>query len=389
MTCGAMAGVDYSSIDLRAIEDCLMSTGVFDSVRLYPEGDLLIIEVAETDSRPGRVEGTISYVAQDGLTAELSFEQYNLFPSTYGALHLMYNTEVRSFDANLYRTDIRGEGLDLGLDLIARESDYDDQSYSHRSIRFEPYLAWMPDDDLRLEAGLGLRQQRMGNVDANASALVRQEAKDSQNTAPYLRFSLDFTSSTGLEGERADWARPGYSIALDQFFWNLGGSDPLSDTRFELQAQLPISETLRLQSGVRGGMVSGLSGNATRSIDRFFPGADTFRGFAPRGVGPRDSGDALGGNKFLVSYVELQRDFGEIFGSGMRGGIFFETGAAWGLDDTLNGQINDGWQNRSSIGLSLTFEVGETPVALYVAEPLRKQPGDEVQVFGLGFTARF
>lgn len=44
---------------------------------------------------------------------------------------------------------------------------------------------------------------------------------------------------------------------------------------------------------------------------------------------------------------------------------------------------------RSSSGLSLTFDVAEIPVSLYLAKPLRKQSGDETQAFGLSFSARF
>jgi len=389
MTCGAVANVDYLDIELQAIEDCLMSTGVFETVRLYPEHNALVIEVKEVDSRPGHIGGAISYVAQDGLVGELSFERYNLLPNTYGALHLAFNSEVRRIDANIYRADLFGESLDFGVDVIGKQAEYNDRNFSERSLQVEPFLAWTPNESFRIEAGLGMRDHKMYNVGAIASPLLFLEATPDGIQAPYARFGLNFSHTIPLEKERENWAVPGYSIRLEQYFWNLGTDDLLSDTRIELLAQVPVASGFRFQTGLRLGTVTGLSGNDTRSINRFFPGADTFRGFAPRGIGPRDGTDVLGGNHYFIGTLEVQHDFGNVMNLPLRGGIFFESGASWGLDNTLGGSIDDSWKGRSSVGVSLVFEIEQTSLSLYLAKPLRKVYGDETQAFGLGFTSTF
>lgn len=386
-TCDARPGADYAEFDLRAIEDCLMLTGVFERVQLRGEGDTLLIDVTEIDNRPGRIEGAVSYITQDGFLAEASYEQYDLLPGTFGSAHLSFNRQVRELQGHLYRSDAFGDTLDLGLDTIWRETDYDDRSYSDGGFRIEPYLAWTPTEDFRLEAGLGWRDYRMYDVENDASLLLQREKTDGIS-APYTRLALTFgASAESVFGE--DWARPAYSIELQQYFWNLGTDDALSDSRVELRARSPLAPELRLLTTLRGGSITGLHGNDTRATDRFFPGADTFRGFAPRGIGPRDGDDMLGGNKYFVASFELQHDFGTVLSLPLRGGVFLDTGAAWGLDDTLDGQIDDSRHMRSSSGLSLTFDVAEIPVSLYLAKPLRKQSGDETQAFGLSFSARF
>lgn len=385
-TCGAMPGINYLEVELRAIEDCLMSTGAFTQVALYPEQDALVIDVEEVDDRPGRIEGVLSYVSQDGLVAEISLEQYNLFPKTYGALHLSYNSEIKRYDAALYRSELFGPDLDFGVDLVGKDLTYDDQSYSEESLRVEPYLAWTPTEETRYEAGLGLRSYRMYDVDAGASALIAAEASD-KITAPYLRFAAQYASRPTPSDDTA--TRFGYALEFEQYFWNLGSDDALSDTRVSLTAEWPIANELRLVTGIRAGTVAGLQGNATRSIDRFFPGADGFRGFAPRGVGPRDGTDALGGNHYAVGVVELQKDLGTLGAIPARGGIFVEAGSVWGLDDTLGATIDDGWNTRSSVGLSLTMELGNVPVSIYLAKPIQSLPGDRSQSFGFSIGARF
>ncbi|MBN7787136.1 BamA/TamA family outer membrane protein [Ponticoccus gilvus] len=384
MTCGAMPGVDYADYELRAIEDCLMSTGVFEAVSLFPEGEALVIEVAEIDNRPGRIEAAVSYVSDAGVVGELSFEQYNLFPDTYGALHLSFNAEVKALEAHLYRADAFSETLDFGIDLVAREAHLDDTNYSERGVRAEPYLAWTPDEQARLELGLGWRSYRMYDVDSAASALLLRE-ETGEISAPYLRMSAVYSGGGGDEAAGA----LEYGLRLDHYLWNIGTGEALSDSRLEASMTQPFGGSYRLLGTVRAGSVTGLNGNDTRAVDRFFPGADSFRGFAPRGIGPLDGDDRLGGNSYLVGSVEVQRDIGKVLSLPMQAGLFVEAGSAWGLDDTLNGAIDDDWHTRASAGLSLSFEVANTPVSLYVATPLREKSGDKTQAIGLSFTTRF
>jgi outer membrane protein insertion porin family len=388
MTCGAEAGIEYIDLELRAIEDCLMSTGVFETVSLFREGDTLVIDVQELDTRPGRIDATLAYVSQDGVTGSLSYERYNLFDRTYGAVNLEFGAEVQRYSLNLFRTEAFETDFDLGFELAGGRDDYDDRSYTHESLRAETYLGWALSPSTRFEAGIGYRDHRLYDLDPAASALLVLEQTDGIS-APYVRLGLRHEQIAPAEDGKENWDQFGYRISLDQYFWNIGSDDPLSDTRLETQMQFPLASNMRLLFGFDAGAVSGTSGNATRAIDRFYPGADTFRGFAPRGIGPRDGTDALGGNTFVKASIELQRDFGEVYRTPFHAGIFLDTGASWGLDDTLGGTIDDSWQRRSSLGLSVVFDVGKTPVSLYVATPIEHQPGDERQVFGLSLSTRF
>ncbi|QDY70711.1 BamA/TamA family outer membrane protein (plasmid) [Qingshengfaniella alkalisoli] len=386
MTCGTAAGIDYLEFELRAIEDCLMSTGVFEAVQLYEENGSLIIEVEEIEMRPGRVEGALSYDTQDGAVLSFSFERYNLFPDTFGALHLDLGRETHRYSAALYRADALGPALDAGIDLEGYRTDYDDLRYKEDSLRGDIFLAWTPSDRVRAEVGAGYRDHRMEDVEDGASELLLTE--EASVDAPYLRLALDYVSLLGEQQDEPE-IQPGVSLRLDQYFWNIGTDDPLSDTRAELVYRMPLSPDMRVLLGLNGGYVQGLDDNATRAIDRYFPGANTFRGFAPRGIGPRDDDDVLGGNRFLVGSLELQRDLGDLLGHSLRGGIFVETGGVWGLDDTLNGQIDDDWHRRSTVGVSATFDVANTPVSLYLAHPVEKEADDNAQLFGLSISATF
>lgn len=383
-TCGAEPGVYMEDIELRAIEDCLMSTGVFETVRLSAEGDTLVIAVTEVEQSPGRVEASVFHVSDKGLTGSLSYEQYNLLPDTFGAVHLEFSRDVTSVDASLYRPDLLGKDLDGGIDLKWEHSDFEDLAFSVRNVQAAAYMAWTPGDNLRVEYGLGFRAHKMDGIDADASALLRSEADSIE--APFLRLGLTYT--TPVEGQDGKPTPRGASVELDQYLWNIGTDDLLSETRLRLDGRQSLGDKLELLVGLSGGVVVGLSDNDTRAIDRFYPGGDTFRGFAPRGIGPVDAGDMLGGNRYLIGSVELRRAF-KFHDREFHGGLFYDIGSVWDLDNDLGGRINDGWHTRSSVGLSLTFDLANTPVSLYVAEPLKHQPGDDRQSFGIRISARF
>ncbi|AJE48852.1 BamA/TamA family outer membrane protein [Celeribacter indicus] len=384
MTCGAQAGVPYLDLELRAIEECLMSTGVFETVALSAEGDVLVISVKELNTRPGRIEASLAYASEDGLIASLFFERYNLFPGTYGSLKLDYNPEVKRATSRFYRAEFR-ENLDLGLDLGYGELSFDDLSYTHENKQIEAYLVWTPRENLRLTGGIGYRDHSQTGIEADASPLIARE-EISGLDAPFLHLGVAHASFSETEDR---WHAVGYSVSFDQYFWNLGTEDEIFDSRLETRSYVPLGDRWRMLISVSAGTVDGAGDNDTRAVDRFFPAADRFRGFAPRGVGPRDGDDPLGGNTFAVSSFEVQRRFDDVFNAPLVAGAFVDTGASWGLDDTLGGTVDDRRYRRTSVGLSVSFDVGSAPVSLYVAEPVEQEDGDDEQIFGLSVRTAF
>lgn len=385
MTCGAVEGVPYLAIELRAIEDCLMSTGVFETVTLIPVDDVLVISVQEIDTSPGRFEASLSYDSQDGVVGGVFYEQYNLFPDTYGSVQLSYNSDVQRATARLFKVDAIGEGIALGVNVGWEERYFSDRSYASDIQQIETYLAWTMGQGTDLKMGLGYRNYSLFDVADTAGELVKTE-ETTGISGPFLHFGLAKTSLSETQTGWGDWA---YGFGMEQYFWNLGSGETLSDFRFESQSYVPLSSTWRVLISLDAGAISGLDGNPTRVLDRTALGANRFRGFAPRGVGPQENGTALGGNKFAVSSIELQHNFENTIEAPLTGGLFFESGAAWGLDETLGDTIDDGFYRRSTVGLSLSFDVGTSPVSLYLATPLSKQNGDEEQVFGINFSSSF
>lgn len=373
--CGITTEQSFTGPTVAAMRDCLMSTGQFKNVAFTPKGDTMHVVVEELNTRPGRVEVGLKYDSEAGPIGTVYFERYNLFPSTFGALELTFSDEHYGMEANLYRKDAFAGGWDAGLDLHVSESNFDDQSFTHRRATIEPFIARQFDDRSRVEIGLGYRSDIIRDVSVLSSPHIISEA--GSRRAAYLRLSYDYDAD--------DW-----SFAAKQYFFGLGSGDIVSQTLLQAEKTFAlVPDDLGLTFSAKGGHAASLKGEAPRITDRFLIGGSEFRGFAPRGVGARSGADNLGGESFVVLSAELKKDIGDLFGTTAQIGGFVDVGSAWGLSNTLGGTIDDSFKWRSAVGLSLTLDIGRVPVSLYIAEPISKEPGDKEQNFGISISTRF
>ncbi|WP_051910032.1 BamA/TamA family outer membrane protein [Paenirhodobacter enshiensis] len=381
--CDIAPGTDYSDEDLHRIETCLTGSGVFTAARVSAEGKTLVVDVTEKPLRPGRVSFGIAYDSDDGIVGSVFFERYNLFPNTYGSIDMRLGAESQSLATTAYYSGDTPGRLDFGLDAGFLNTTYDDQSFDHRVARVEGYLAHVDPAFGRFEGGLGYRRDSLDNVDADASALIR--AEEGSVVRPYTRFSYSVHSDQSVSTLTA----PAYEIRFDQYFWNIGDEHALADSRVSMQSSFPLAADTLLMLSFQGGALTRQGSASTRIVDRYQLGGAMFRGFSPRGIGPKDGGDFLGGNYFSVSSIDVQRSVGEVFHTPTRIGAFASAGSVWGLNDTLGGAIDDGEKLRSAVGVSVTFDVHGAPLSLYLAKATEKEKGDDTQSFGLSFSARF
>ena len=369
--CPVEAGARLSGDDLAATEECLMATGAFRSAKAEVVGKTLVLEVEELNTRPGRLEFGIGYDSAQGAYASALYERYNLLPGVFGGLELRLGEELRSAKSYLFSKEAIG-GYDVGLDMAHLEVKGEDYGFTHRRFSFEPYLATDLGEGLRAEMGLGYRKDQMSRIEPGASAFFR--AEEGLREAPYLRISLKHAQPTEAEAKVKSNAR------IDYVLWGLGKSDRQVTLTAEGETRIALDETYSLGLRVGGGMVRGRNDTGTRTIDRFTLGGAALRGFAHRGVGPNDRGWQLGGENYLVASVGVDRKIGEVFGAPATVGLFADAGSAWGFEGAPE-LGKRAW--RSSVGASLTLDLGGVPVSAYLAKPLSKQPGDKTQYFGL------
>jgi outer membrane protein insertion porin family len=133
----------------------------------------------------------------------------------------------------------------------------------------------------------------------------------------------------------------------------------------------------------------------SRVNDRFNIRSQQMRGFEPYGIGPREIGvsatqdDALGGNYFAVARFEAEFPLGLPEEYGIDGGIFFDIGSVWGLDQTSANVLYEDFSLRQVIGFSLFWETPVGPMRFNFSKALKKEQFDKEQNFDFTLEARF
>src|SRR5262249_12216950 len=158
---------------------------------------------------------------------------------------------------------------------------------------------------------------------------------------------------------------------------------------------------------LQGGNLSGYGNDSNlRMLDHFKLGPELVRGFAPAGIGPRDTtlgttNDALGGTNYWGASVEMQVPFfflpKEV---GMGGAVYSDAGSLWGYkgptfdpvtgvgmfcnNNTTIGDCSGGMVIRSSVGVGLIWDSPFGPLRFDVAYPITKASYDHTQIFRFG-----
>lgn len=167
---------------------------------------------------------------------------------------------------------------------------------------------------------------------------------------------------------------------------------------YQFQQYVPVTKAVTFAFNTELGWGKGLGGNAYPIFKNFYAGGlGSVRGFEQGSLGPRateyigpngsiekysgGSYSYLGGNKKAVMNFELIAPFpGAGNDKTLRWFTFVDVGTIYGDKEQTRGLgvINaDGMRASAGIGLSWISPLG--PLRLAWANPIRKQPGDELQ----------
>lgn len=145
--------------------------------------------------------------------------------------------------------------------------------------------------------------REVAGVDDTASPLVREEAGHSWKTALRHEFSVDTRDEAPMPTEGTFFAMTS-EVTLPM----LGDvSFAKGETEAQVHAPLGTSGTV-LSLSSRAGLILPRRGKRVQVQDRFFlGGSNSFRAFRPRGAGPRDGQDAVGGEAFYTASAMLSK----------------------------------------------------------------------------------
>jgi outer membrane protein insertion porin family len=280
--------------------------------------------------------------------------------------------------------------------------------------------------DLRDTADKGLGQVCVLGLQG-VSAVICDEV--GARTTSSLGHSLIFNSLDNNQKPNR-----GQRFIFSQDFAGLGGSVKYLRNTAQYDYFVPVIGKWVLRFGVEGGHILGWGNRTEQDIrnnpvtnpsrvrlnDRFFLGTPQFRGYAFRGVGPREAfpvldtagnivrdangsieyqkdtngriiGDALGGQTYYKGTAELRVPLGQAASElGLQAAAFFDIGSLWKVDinpavippgEQANRILGNSPKPRMAVGIGVSWNSPFGPFRIDISKPLNKQPGDQTETF--------
>ncbi len=397
-------GDAFNSREVRDAEDRIKGLGYFKTATVSvrpgstPQQALIGVQVEEQPTGSLNLGGAFS--SSEGFTAQISVIERNFLgrgqtvSGSISASAENQNIEIGFTEPALYDRDLLA-----GFNLYWRETDYDEQTFQTSSYGFEPRIGFPVSENGRLTLRYRISRDDIYDVEDDTSLIIINEEGPQWMSAVGATYSYDRRNSV------VD-PTAGFILTLSEDLAGLGGDVRQSKTRGTARAYTSyFEEALVLSAELEGGAI--FSDSGTRITERFNSGGDSFRGFARNGIGPRDFcevgecvapgqddvevDEALGGNFYSVLRLDASFPLGLPEQYGIYGGLFSDWGSLWGLDDTNGsmGVVNDGFEMRGSVGVSLFVDTAFAPLRFNYAIPVKEVDGDVVERFRFTLQTRF
>ena len=389
----AAEGDPFSARRIRQATDRIRSLGFFETVDVSArEGkrkDSVIVDVLVKEKPTGSVSLGGSYSTSSGFGLLLEYAERN-FLGRGQDFRLKYNSGVgsRTYSLGFIEPEFLSPGLSLGLSSKFTETEKENSNYDTTILDVSPQVSFPISDYSKLSVSIGYNETELRNA-VNVGSIIQNEVDLGQDERAYSRIA--YTYNTLRDGLDPNF---GVLFKLSQEVSGFTGDGESSKTSALARLQRKIlNEEVLVKGTLEGGVLD--YGNS-RVTDRFFLGSALMRGFEPGGIGPREIvnegeviNDALGGNTFAVLRLEAEFPLGLPEEYGIDGGIFFDVGNLWSLDNISEDVIYDDGSWRSVLGASLFWKTPIGPLRFNFSRPLKKETFDREQNFDLTIRTQF
>lgn len=389
----AAEGDPFSARRIRQATDRIRSLGFFETVDVSArEGkrkDSVIVDVLVKEKPTGSVSLGGSYSTSSGFGLLLEYAERN-FLGRGQDFRLKYNSGVgsRTYSLGFIEPEFLSQGLSLGLSSKFTETEKENSNYDTTILDVSPQVSFPISDYSKLSVSIGYNETELRNA-VNVGSIIQNEVDLGQDERAYSRIA--YTYNTLRDGLDPNF---GVLLKLSQEVSGFTGDGESSKTSALARMQRKIlNEEVLVKGTLEGGVLN--YGNS-RVTDRFFLGSALMRGFEPGGIGPREIvnegeviNDALGGNTFAVLRLEAEFSLGLPEEYGIDGGIFFDVGNLWSLDNISEDVIYDDGSWRSVLGASLFWKTPIGPLRFNFSRPLQKETFDREQNFDLTIRTQF
>jgi len=404
-------GDAFNANKLQRSKERLKNLGFFKKVETNtaqgssPDKTVVTVEVEEQST--GELSLGLGFSTTDGPLADITLRERN-FLGRGEDLRIGTVVSFRSQQIDLSFTEpyFLDSNIAAGWDLFEIKTSPTASFFSGTTPAYQQFsyggslrAGYQLTDCLRQTLKYTARSDEITDVQSDAALFIQ------------LQQGTHTTSEIGqvlLYDRRDDRINPtsGYYASVGDDFAGVGFGIDYVRNKVNAGYYYPVAPGWVLGLTGEAGDIFGWNGEQVLLQDRFFVGGDNLRGFAPAGIGPRDtvSQDALGGNKYYTGSVTLGVPLGLPKELGMSGRVWSDFGSLWGNDQKNQNftaaelasepggatpQIADNPAIRVSAGVGLTWVSPVGPVRLDLGLPIKRESYDKSQFFRVSFGTKF
>lgn len=292
----------------------------------------------------------------------------------------------RASEYNLSFTEpyFLGRPLSAGVDLFRTEEDYQDEgSYDSESTGGRVRFGWNYTDDFSQYARYTLRQDKISNVDRDASIYVKRE--EGSYTASVIGQTLVYDKRDSSVNPKE-----GYYLSFGNDVAGAGGDEKYLKFDAKAYSYYTLADYYTFKFFVNGGYITAYgSDDNVRLMNRYYLGGSTLRGFEFAGIGARDkyTDDALGGNWMIYSGAEMSFPIG-LDELGIKGRTFVDMGMLGKPDDIDRQIVEYSSSPRVAAGFGFGWQSPMGQIDVDIAFPIVKEDYDKTEAFRLNFGTR-
>jgi outer membrane protein insertion porin family len=373
-----------------------------------PDKVRLIVEVVEKST--GSLTFSVGYSSVETVVGSVGVSERNLFGRGWQAkLNTTLSFKKQQVDFSFTEPYFMGMPIAAGIDVFATKTDNQNaSSYSSEQIGGALRVGFRLDEysSVNLKYLLAWRDVSAVNVATSSPAVIEEDGSTLKSAlgATYTYDDLD-NPQRPTSGLRAQ---------LETEVAGLGGDTYYGSVEGHLWWFYPFfDEKVVLKLEANAGHIEGFNGKDVPLQDRFFKGADTFRGFAKSGLGPKQIGndgvyDSIGASTYAIATAEVTFPLWGIPETwGLEGAVFTDVGTVFGTNEQsiaasvgncvgnaavpYNGPctVSDSSALRAAIGAGLVWQSPFGPLRIDAAYPILKEDFDQTEKFRFSIGTRF
>ena len=381
-------GDAFNSAKLRRSRQRIQNLGFFEKVNVErlpgsaPDKTVLKVDVEEKST--GQLSFGAGFSSTNGVLGDIGVTENNFLGKGQSvSLKLTVAARKSEIDFSFTEPYFLDREIRAGFDLFRVSQDLQDfSSYDSDRTGFNLRAGYNITEDLSQGWRYGFRISKISDIDDEASTLIKDAAGTETTSEIVHTLTYDKRDSRISPTE-------GYFVRTQNGFAGLGGSIRHLRNTGTVGKYYPLADQLVLSFIGEAGYIVGI-GEDVNVLERFFVGGDNLRGFASRGVGPRDinTDDSLGGEWRYTGTVQLDFPIGLPAELGVGGRAFADIGSAGQLSPSAS-FVEDTGSLRMGIGTGVTWKSPFGPVGIEAAIPVIKEKFDVTEYFRINFGTRF